>query len=68
MQTELTQEQIEAAQALRNTRPPTYEGSNVIISLRARGDWYEAVGYAITIHKVPRRLVDKFCDIAGVPD
>jgi hypothetical protein len=64
----LTTGQVVAAEALLAARPPVYDGTRVVADREACKRWYDDVTAAIAAHRVPRELVNRFCDIAGVPD
>lgn len=65
---ELTDQQVDAARALRDARPEVLPGTNVIADTRSRFAWYASVTETMRVHGVSEELVPRFCGIAGVPD
>lgn len=66
----LTNVQRQAAQRLRNSRPPVIAGTNVIFDPALRAQWYATVTATLLALKVTQNTnsVNLFCNIAGVPD
>ena len=62
----LTPEQMRAAHELREQRPRTFDGSNVIVSDEEREAWHGKVNHALDSWEVRPEDVQRFCDIAGV--
>lgn len=65
----LTKDQIEAAQALFNSRPPVIPGTRVVIKQSERNRWYQRITDAMAalgVHDAD--AVREFCDLAGLPD
>lgn len=66
----LSQEQRDAAARCLLARPPVIGGTRVIMGAKARLTWFNFVSAEmerLRIHK-NQRLVNAFCDLAGVPD
>jgi hypothetical protein len=64
---ELTSKEQAAAKLLRDVRPVCYPGTNVCISREQQVEWFDEVRQAMGNFRLPRHLISKFCDVAGVP-
>lgn len=64
----LTKTQRNAARSLFICRPRVLEGTRVIPDDKARKEWYDKVNDVMTSCNVKPVDVERFCDIAGVPD
>lgn len=65
---QLNATQRAAAEGLLNRRPAVVAGTRVIIDEAAKKVWFDEVAATMQRLDMPAKLVEPFCDVAGVPD